>query len=88
MFVFGRKTETAPVSTRNLNFELRSVMHCRYLLLLRPGDKDRKVMFHMTRESSHWTRTLLARSFILGTARTLGKILEMLFSIAALSGQV
>jgi len=38
----------------------------------------------MTRGSPDWMRTLLARSFILGIARILGKILEMLFNIAAL----
>jgi len=59
-----------------------------FLLLLHPGDKDRKITFNMTRGSPRWTRTLLARSFIPGIARALGKILEMLSSVAALSGHV
>jgi len=62
------------------NFELRSVMNSRYLFA--PCAED------IVTSRRQRPRTLLARSFIPGTARALGKILQMLFSVAVLSGYV
>jgi len=56
---------------------------CLVCLVLRPGDKDRKITFNMTRGSSPRTRSLLARSFIPHTRDISRNVILCCYSVRA-----